>query len=263
MGLLLALLIWAMTLLGIVCVRLGTSGMLPPASDAARAVDSQLALTHVVIGIAFVVVQGLLGLFVLRYRGRSGASVRHVEASRRFEAGSILVVGTVFLTLAVLGQRVWAQLHLSGRDPGALVVEVVGEQFAWNVRYTGPDGIFGRTDPRLYEPATNPLGLVAEDPAGLDDVVSTNLVVVPVDQAVELRLGSKDVLHSFFVPALRIKQDTLPGLHVPLRFRARRTGEFEVPCAELCGLGHYRMKGVLRVVSQAEFETWLTEQGTQ
>jgi cytochrome c oxidase subunit 2 len=86
------------------------------------------------------------------------------------------------------------------------------------------------------------------DPAGTDDVVSLNEMVVPVGQPIEVRLGSKDVLHSFFVPALRIKQDTVPGLRIPLRFTVLQEGTYEVPCAELCGLGHYRMKGTLRVV---------------
>jgi cytochrome c oxidase subunit II len=143
-----------------------------------------------------------------------------------------------------------------------LVAEVVGEQFAWNVHYPGADGVFGRSDPRLYDPAGNPLGLADDDPAGRDDIVSINLMVVPVDRDIEVRLGSKDVLHSFFVPALRIKQDTVPGLHVPLRFHPRQTGDFEVPCAELCGLGHYRMRGVLRVVAPEAYETWLAAQRT-
>lgn len=260
MALLLALLVWALALAGIVFLRLGFVSMPAAASSAAQEVDSQLRLTFVATGIAFVAVQIALGWLAFRYRARAGRAARHVEGSRPLEWGGIVVVGAVFLGLAVLGQRVWAGLHLSGGEPQPLVVEVVGEQFAWNVRYPGPDGVFGRTDARLFDPATNPLGLVAEDPAAEDDVVSVNEVVVPVDRPIEVRLGSKDVLHSFFLPAMRIKQDTVPGLRVPLRFHPLRTGEFEIPCAELCGLGHYRMKGLLRVVTQEEFETWLAEQ---
>jgi cytochrome c oxidase subunit 2 len=166
----------------------------------------------------------------------------------------------VFLSLAVLGQRVWAQLHLQDAPPDAVVIEVVGEQFAWNVRYPGADGRFGKNDPALYDAVANPLGLVSSDPAGADDVVVLNTVAVPVGQPIELQLGSKDVLHSFFVPALRIKQDTVPGMRIPLRFAATRTGTYDVPCAELCGLGHYRMKGTLRVLEPAEFAAWLVEQ---
>jgi cytochrome c oxidase subunit 2 len=263
MGLLLALLVWAVTLLGIVCVRLGGARMPAPISDAARSVDSQLHLTVATTGIAFVVVQGLLGFFVLRYARRRSSPARYVEGHQGFEVAAVVVVGIVFSTLAVMGQRVWAALHFAPVAPGAVVLEVTGEQFAWNAHYPGPDGVFGRSDPKLYDPTNNPLGLVPEDSAGRDDVVSTNIVVVPVDRPVELRLGSKDVLHSFFVPALRIKQDTVPGLRIPLRFTPLLTGEFEVPCAELCGLGHYRMKGMLRIVPQAEYETWLAEQASQ
>lgn len=230
------------------------------ASSAALAVDSQLRLTFLATGIAFVAVQIALGGFAFRYRARAGRPARYVEGSRSLEWSGVVVVGAVFVTLAVLGQRVWAGLHLSGGEPEPLLVEVVGEQFAWNVRYAGPDGLFGRTDPGLIDPASNPLGIVFSDPAGRDDVVSVNLMVVPVDRPIEVRLGSKDVLHSFFLPAMRIKQDTVPGLRVPLRFHALQTGDFEIPCAELCGLGHYRMQGLLRVVTAAEFATWLAEQ---
>lgn len=262
MAWLLALLVWAMTLLAIVCVRFGTASMPAAVSDAAHAVDAQLHLTILATGVAFILVQALLGFFVVRYRRRPGRAARHVDGSRRVEIGGIVVVGAVFMVLAVLGQRVWAGLHRPPAAAQPLVVEVVGEQFAWNVHYPGADGVFGRSDPRLVDAAVNPLGLVADDPAGRDDVVSINLMVVPVDRDIEVQLGSKDVLHSFFVPALRLKQDTVPGLHVPLRFRVRRTGDFEIPCAELCGLGHYRMRGLLRVVALEDYEAWLAAQRT-
>jgi len=260
MGLLLALLVWAMTILSIVLFGRGGAAMPPHVSDAARAVDTQLFRTLWITGVAFAIVQFLLGLAIWRFRSRPGAKVRFSRGHHVVEWGGALVVGSVFATLAVLGQRVWAQLHLAAPATGALVVEVTGEQFAWNIRYAGNDGVFGRTDPALYDATENPVGIVASDPAGTDDVVSLNEMVVPVGQPIEVRLGSKDVLHSFFVPALRIKQDTVPGLRIPLRFTVLQEGTYEVPCAELCGLGHYRMKGTLRVVKPAEFAAWLAEQ---
>src|SRR5262249_38902611 len=182
-----------------------------------------------VTGVVFVIAQGILGWFVWRYRERDGRRVRYIEGHNAFELSAATVIGVIFLTLGVLGNRVWAALHFATADPQALVVEVTGEQFAWNIRYPGPDGIFGRTDPAQIDPATNPLGIAAQDPAGKDDLVSVNEMAVPVGRDVEVRLGAKDVLHSFFVPALRIKQDTVPGLRIPLRFRATETGKFEVP----------------------------------
>lgn len=263
MGLLLALLLWAITVASVLWLRSAGGAMPPRISDAARAVDSQLFLTLAVIGVAFVLAQGLLGWFIWRYRAQGTRRARYVHGNDTLELGAAILVGGAFITLAVLGQRVWAQLHLETPDPNALVVEVTGEQFAWNVRYPGPDGVFGRTDREHMDPGTNPLGLRDDDPAGGDDIVSINTMAVPVGRTIEVQLGSKDVLHSFFVPALRIKQDTVPGLRIPLRFRATQTGTFEVPCAELCGLGHYRMKGTLRVLEPTEFDSWLAEQGAE
>lgn len=260
MGLLLALLLWAITVVSVLWLH-GAGGQMPAGiSDAARAVDSQLFLTLAVIGVAFVLAQGLLGWFVWRYRAGGARQARYVHGNDTVEIGAAVIVGAAFITLAVMGQRVWAQLHLAAPDPAALIVEVTGEQFAWNVRYAGPDGVFGRTSMEFIDPGANPLGLRDDDPAGRDDIVSINTLAVPVGRTVEVRLGSKDVLHSFFIPALRIKQDTVPGLRIPLRFRATQAGVFEVPCAELCGLGHYRMKGTLRVLEPAAFDAWLAEQ---
>lgn len=257
---LLAIVIWAFALVTALVIPRWLDRVPAPISAAARAVDAQFAITFVCVAIAFLLAQGLLGFGVWRYRSRAGHSVRWSEGNRALEIGAATLIGAVFVALAVGGQRVWAQLHLQPTAAGALVIEVTGEQFAWNVRYAGQDAEFGRTDPALYDPATNPLGLVATDSTGRDDVVVLNTIAVPVGRPIEIRLGSKDVLHSFFVPALRIKQDTVPGMRIPLRFLADRTGRHEVPCAELCGLGHYRMKGTLLVLDEPEFAQWLVEQ---
>jgi cytochrome c oxidase subunit 2 len=259
-GLVVALVLWLITVSSVLWIWSGARGMPAPLSDAARAVDAQLGLTLAVTGVVFVVAHAVLGWFVWRYRRRGAERARFVAGHGGVEVGSAVAIGAVFLTLAILGQRAWAALHLRGVEAGALVIEVVGEQFAWNVRYPGEDGAFGRTDPAAIEAGVNPLGLRADDPRGADDIVTLNQLAVPAGRPVELRLGSKDVLHSFFVPALRIKQDTVPGTWIPLRFRAMRTGSFEVPCAELCGLGHYRMKGTLLVLEPEAFATWLAEQ---
>lgn len=263
MAFVLALIVWLLTAVTVWLLADAKSSMPAAISEAARGVDAQFFLTLVITGVAFVSVQGLLGLFILKYRERAGARARYIRGSNLVEVGGLVVVAVVFISLAVLGQRVWAKLHLREAAANPVVVEITGEQFAWNVRYPGPDGRFGRTSPQLYDPLTNPVGLVADDPAGGDDVVVLNTLAVPVDRPVELQLGSKDVLHGFFMPVLRIKQDTVPGIRVPLRFMADQIGDFEIACAELCGLGHYRMRGFLQVMEESEFESWLAEQAAE
>ena len=139
------------------------------------------------------------------------------------------------------------------------MIRVVAEQFAWNAHYPGKDGSFGRVDPRLLAPE-NPLGLDTRSPAGRDDITTINEIVVPVGRPVILQLSAKDVIHSLGIPAMRIKQDANPGMLVPVWFTPTMTGEFDVACSQLCGLGHYRMKGILRVLDQEAFSRWLAAQ---
>jgi cytochrome c oxidase subunit 2 len=152
----------------------------------------------------------------------------------------------------------WSQLHRPEEHGGQLTVEVTGAQFQWYFRYAGPDGVFGRTDTvKFAKPDEgNPLGLDPADPAGRDDIVSTSLVV-PVGRPVQLELRAQDVIHSLFIPAMRFKQDAVPGMNIETHFTPNKLGTYEVSCAELCGIGHYRMRAVVRVVSEEEFEMWL------
>ena len=138
-------------------------------------------------------------------------------------------------------------------------IEVLAKQFAWSFRYPGPDGKFGRTDLKLINDAAgNPFGLDDTDPAARDDIMTSTLQV-PVNTPIRLILISRDVIHSFFVRELRLKQDIVPGMNIPLHFQADQVGTYEVPCAELCGLGHHQMRTTLEVLSASDFEKW--EQG--
>jgi cytochrome c oxidase subunit 2 len=233
---------------------------LTPITTAGTQIDAQFHLTMIITGAAFVLAQLALGWFIFRYRDRGVGKVRYVHGNNLVEVGGVVLTGVVFMGLAVLGQRVWAQVHMTESPAGAVRIEITAEQFLWNMRYPGPDGRFGRTSPKYYEPVGNTVGIVPDDPAGADDFIIQNNLVVPMGQPVELILRSKDVLHSFFVPSMRLKQDTVPGLEIPLRFTATATGEFEIACAELCGLAHYRMRGFMKVVEPAAYETWLAEQ---
>jgi len=168
-----------------------------------------------------------------------------------------------FLLMNILGQRMWAQLRFEGAPAGAMQIEVNGKQFAWNFRYPGPDGKFGKTDPKLInDSGGNPLGRDLTDPDGKDDVVVAE-IAFPVNRPVELILRSQDVTHNFFIPEFRIKQDTVPGLAMTIHFTPNRIGKYEVACSELCGLGHYKMRAYAHVKSQEDFDKWWQEQYKQ
>ena len=141
----------------------------------------------------------------------------------------------------------------------ALVVEVMAEQFAWNVHYPGADGVFGRKAPQFVTPQ-NLLGLDPDDPNGKDDFNSINNLNCPVGKSVLVKLTSKDVIHSFKVPVLRLTQDAIPGQEIPFWFNTTRTGSFDIACAQLCGLGHYRMRGQINIQTQTDFDAWLVDQ---
>ena len=139
---------------------------------------------------------------------------------------------------------------------GGVVFRVVSEQFAWNEHYPGSDGKFGRRDIKLVA-AENPLGLDKTDPDAKDDITTINQLNLPVDRPILVHLSSKDVIHSFGLIEMRVKQDAIPGMDIPVWFIPNKVGEFEIACSQLCGLGHYRMRGFVSVKSQADYDAWL------
>lgn len=216
-------------------------------------IDTQFNRTLWITGLVFFLAQLGLVYAILRYRDRGGRA-HYSHGSNTLEILWTAATAVMFLGLGVAAERAWASFHFVGASPGALQVEVTGQQFAWNFRYPGADGQFGRTETGLINDAAgNPLGLDLDDPVAQDDIV-TPTMAVPVNREVELILRTKDVTHSFFVRELRFKQDTLPGMPIHLHFTATQVGEYEVVCAELCGLGHHRMRTVLRVLPENEFE---------
>jgi cytochrome c oxidase subunit 2 len=141
------------------------------------------------------------------------------------------------------------------------VVRVVAEQFAWNVHYPGPDGVFGRTDIRLVSP-DNPLGLDRNEAVGRDDLVVNGRLNLPVGRPALIFLSSKDVVHSFGLPQMRVKQDAVPGIVQPVWFTPTMTGQWDIACSQLCGLGHYRMKGIYQIQTEDEYAAWLKEEAS-
>ena len=141
----------------------------------------------------------------------------------------------------------------------ALTIRVVGQQFAWNIHYPGADGVFGATSVDLVDAEGNPLGVDRNDVFAKDDVTTVNQLHIPVDTPIRIELRSFDVVHSFSLPEMRVKQDAIPGMTIPLSFTATESGEWEIACAQLCGLGHYRMRGFFTVHDRGGFDAWMAE----
>jgi cytochrome c oxidase subunit 2 len=231
------------------------------------AIDRQFKITLIVIGVGFLLTHAALGYAVWRYRAKNGERASHSSGNARVEIILAAITGVIFIALAGAGQMVWARLRLNQARPDAVQIEAVAQQFVWNFRYPGADGEFGRVDPRLYNDADNsigarpgPLGIDPTDPAGKDDVVTTTLVA-PINRPISLTLRSKDVIHDFYVPALRLKQDAVPGMRINIHFTATREGRYEIACAELCGRLHHQMRAYLDVKSPRDYEEWLKKNG--
>ena len=254
MGRVLGLVIWLITL-GSVGMFVSKHWWFPESiSEHGGAVDRQFMITILVVGIAFAAAQIGLGWVVWKYRDSAAATrATYSHGNNRLEVVWTVVTAVIFISLAVMGQRVWAALHLHAAPPGSYTVEVVAQQFSWNFHYHGKDNVFGRTDPKLIDDsALNYVGLDDTDPNAKDDAVVSTLVV-PVNRPIELILKSKDVTHSFFVPQLRFKQDLVPGMAIPVHFTVNKTGKYELACAELCGMNHYKMKSYMLVLPEDEF----------
>ena len=220
--------------------------------------DVQFDRTLMAAAIIFVVAQCALLIIAWRFRARArSARPPKKPTSSRLELVWTTATACLFLGLLFMGGHVWAGVQFTPAPPNSENIEVLAKQFAWNFRYPGPDGKFGRTDIHLIDDAANnPFGLDDRDPFAKDDITSATLRV-PVGRPVKLTLTSRDVIHSFFVPAMRFKQDAVPGLMIHMHFRPEQTGDYEIACAELCGLGHYKMHGIMRVVSELDFQKWL------
>ena len=228
-------------------------------SEHARTVDGQFMLTLIVTGIIFIAAQGALGWVVFQYGRQRSEAASYSHGNNTAEVIWTTLTGILFIGATLTGQHVWAKVHTMGAPAGAIQIELTGQQFAWNVRYPGPDGKFGMLDlKQINDQGGNPLGIDSKDPAGKDDLMSPTMPA-PAGRPVELILRSKDVTHSFFVPELRLKQDAVPGMSIRIHFTAEKPGTYELPCAELCGLGHYKMRTFLEVMEPAKYEQWLQE----
>jgi cytochrome c oxidase subunit 2 len=260
MGLVLLVIIWLITLVSTYFFVAKTWWLPVGASAAAAGIDHQFAITYILMGIVFVAAQVGLGFFAWKYRDHGSSSpARYTHGNNTLEIIWTVLTFILFVGLNLMSSSIWASERFRPAGPGAVQVEVTGMQFAWYFRYPGPDGKFGATKPELIDASAGgeaAIGLDTSDAASKDDVV-TGTMYVPVNREVELILRAQDVIHSFFVPAMRFKQDAVPGLAIHMHFTPITTGDFEIACSQLCGMGHYKMHGMLKVVSQEEFDKWL------
>jgi len=200
-------------------------------------IDRLYHLILYITAITFFIVQGLLVFFLWRYRAGASSRAHYTHGNTRLEVLWTAVPTVIVVMLGFMSKNLWAHIK---RDvpPADITIRVTGKQFNWEILYPGPDGKFG-TD---------------------DDYQVDNDMRVPVNKKVHVLLHSNDVIHSFFVPQARLKQDTLPGREIRAWFEITRPGVYEIPCAELCGFGHSGMKGQLTVYSDADYQKWLKEQ---
>ena len=256
MGRVLAVIIWIITLLSVLLFVSGKWWFPDAISEHAPALDRQFLITIIVVGIAFTAAQIGLGWMVWKYRDTGSTADRAVysHGSNRLEVVWTVITAVIFITLGLMGQSVWASLRLHDAPPGSYTVEVVAQQFQWNFHYAGKDGKFGRTDPKFIDDGSlNFVGLDNTDATGADDSVISTLAI-PVNRPVELRLRSKDVIHNFWVPQLRFKQDLVPGMEIKVHFTANKVGKYELACAELCGQLHFKMRSFMLVLPEEEIQ---------
>jgi len=234
-------------------------GLPEVASAHGVAIDRFIGYVHWLMAILFV---GWLVYFVYvlwRFHHRRSPRPDVVGARSHVSSYAEVAVATVEgLLLVFLAVPIWAYMSEAfPPEEESTVVQVMAQQFNWNFRYGGADGRLGRQDPRFVS-ETNLFGIDPEDPAGRDDVTSLNEMRVPVGKPVIVYVSSKDVIHSFKIPSMRLTVDAIPGMRVPAHFTPTREGRFRIICAQLCGNGHAAMaQGVLVVESEEAFQRWL------
>lgn len=205
-------------------------------------IDATYGAIFYATALAFIIVQGLLVYCVIRYRHREGRKARPIHGNTRLEIIWTVVPAIGVFFIAATSISVWLDIKSEERIPaGAYEVGVHASQFEWNVTNPGPDGRLGSDD----------------------DFVTRNQLHLPVARPVRVRLTAEDVIHSFFLPNFRVKQDAVPGMEIAVWFQPTTTGEYPLGCAELCGLGHYRMRASVTVHSAEEFEAWQISEGAR
>lgn len=242
------------------------------ASEHASKIDQLIVYLHVLMGMVFVGWAIFFFYTLVRFRRKRNpkADYEGVKShASSFMEAIIIVVEIVLLIGFSIPFWVAEVDALPGPEKNAFEVRVLAQQYAWNVHYPGADGIFGATGPEHIEDGVNIIGLDPKDANGKDDIVSINQLHLPVGRPALIHLTTMDVIHSFALPEFRVKQDAIPGMSIPVHFTPTMTTtvlreqtddpgrSFEIACAQLCGLAHYRMRGYVTVETEAEVQAWL------
>ena len=223
-------------------------------------IDDTIILTFWVTGAVFVAVCLFMAYCVWKFRYREGQKADYAPESPKLEWGLTILTALGVCALLAPGLIVWNKYVTVPNE--AVDIEVMGQQWYWNYRLPGEDGILGLTDLRNITD-DNPFGINLDDPNGLDDIlIQADDLHIPLDQPVKMNLRSIDVLHDFYIPQFRAKMDMVPGVVTYYWFPPIRTGNFEILCMEYCGTGHYAMKGRVQVDELKEYQEWLSEQMT-
>lgn len=180
------------------------------------------------------------------------------HVSSKIEVAVVIVEAVLLIGFSIPFWAKYVDAYPNRTD--TVEIKIVAEQFAWNVHYPGKDGKFGKSNPKFMDPQSNPVGLDLKDPNAQDDIVTVNQLHLPIGRPAVIHLSTKDVIHCFWLPVMRVKQDVIPGMSIPVWFTPVKTGNFEIACAQLCGIGHYRMKGYLVIETPEGYDKWLGEQ---
>jgi len=247
------------------------------ASTQGPAIDNIILIVHWLMAVLFIG-WGVFFIYTLiRFRASKNPKADYHGVKSHFSSYIEIAVAVIEVGLLFgFAFPIWAsRVNDVPKGSDAVQIRVVAQQFAWNIHYPGPDGVFGKSSADLVDEAENPIGLDRSDEFAKDDIFTVNLLHIPVNTPINISLSSKDVLHSFGLPEFRVKQDAVPGMEIPVWFEATMTTEeflettkgsaregkgFEIACAQLCGLGHYRMKGFLTVHENEGYAAWLDEE---
>jgi cytochrome c oxidase subunit 2 len=219
-------------------------------------IDEVMKIIFWLTAVVFVLTQGTYIYYLIVYRRRPGVPAHYSHGNNTLEIIWTTAPTIVFLALAIYGDRLWEDIHRPAPE-SALTIDVSSYQFGWQFRYPGISGQLAPMDVRKITPQ-NPFGTDPENPKTAQDVITTDLVI-PVGRPVHVLLHARDVIHSFYVPEFRLYQDCVPGRTIGwVWFQATQTGDFQLACNQLCGTGHYNMKAPIKIVSEDEFQKWLT-----
>jgi len=231
------------------------------ASAHGQDVDFIIIITHWLMAILFVGWSLFFIYVLIRFSKRFSPKADYVGVKGHLST-KIEVIIVVIEAVLLLGFSIplWArQVNAFPNRTDTVELRVIAEQFAWNMHYPGKDGKFGRTSLEFFDKQSNPVGIDPSDEHGKDDITTINQLYLPIGRPAIIHLTSRDVIHSFSLNVMRVKQDVIPGMSIPTWFTPTKTGKWEIACAQLCGLGHYRMKGYITIQTQEEYDAWVDE----